>query len=599
MKKFFLPLFTGFAVHVLSQGAEQLIPSQAVTVFSINNTDVLQKISIDEWITYDFMNEIHQELFDKSTENKSVKDAGLDFDKRLSSFYGKTSTYELTGFTFGIKKLNDLFSVFDDFEEIPSSYQNVKVYQSLFNNLIVHEGNGLLIRIEPLEPYLNNLTDSIWYARGNTSPYYAFDEDQDMTEEEITNEDIEKDLLEKNYYELRDSLQFELQKHYYTEVINSLLSEKQSLYSRDSVFRELFTHASAGVFYMDNSRNVDRSKNLWYLKTVLPTLYLDVQDIYENNIITGDLILEESSIKFNLKTKYSAPLGAIYSEMNDAKFDNSITKYIRSDQPAYFTYTINLRAAYEKAYEVLVPILSKADDPEISFNLLMLKLGNALINKDAVFDTYKGSLFLSFNGVQKVKTKKITFYYDEQTFEYGERETEAEEEMPVFTMGFSTKRKDIPEMVLEHLSQVTSKFENKGDYWVFNKAIFDAAPVFIINTGDLFILTNDQDFAENHRDGFGKDALTKKQIKSLKKSGTMAGFADIQQLALKFPSEFVNESQQGLFEFLRNKSGKVTLRSLETNSEFSTFEMDYSFVDKERSGKHFLDLLNTIYLLTQ
>lgn len=599
MKKFFLPLFTGFAVHVLSQGAEQLIPSQAVTVFSINNTDVLQKISIDEWITYDFMNEIHQELFDKSTENKSVKDAGLDFDKRLSSFYGKTSTYELTGFTFGIKKLNDLFSVFDDFEEIPSSYQNVKVYQSLFNNLIVHEGNGLLIRIEPLEPYLNNLTDSIWYARGNTSPYYAFDEDQDMTEEEITNEDIEKDLLEKNYFELRDSLQFELQKHYYTEVINSLLSEKQSLYSRDSVFRELFTHASAGVFYMDNSRNVDRSKNLWYLKTVLPTLYLDVQDIYENNIITGDLILEESSIKFNLKTKYSAPLGAIYSEMNDAKFDNSITKYIRSDQPAYFTYTINLRAAYEKAYEVLVPILSKADDPEISFNLLMLKLGNALINKDAVFDTYKGSLFLSFNGVQKVKTKKITFYYDEQTFEYGERETEAEEEMPVFTMGFSTKRKDIPEMVLEHLSQVTSKFENKGDYWVFNKAIFDAAPVFIINTGDLFILTNDQDFAENHRDGFGKDALTKKQIKSLKKSGTMAGFADIQQLALKFPSEFVNESQQGLFEFLRNKSGKVTLRSLETNSEFSTFEMDYSFVDKERSGKHFLDLLNTIYLLTQ
>lgn len=599
MKKFFLPLFIGFAVHVLSQGAEQLIPSQAVTVFSINNTDVLQKISIDEWITYDFMNEIHQELFDKSTENKSVKDAGLDFDKRLSSFYGKTSTYELTGFTFGIKNLNDLFSVFDDFEEIPSSYQNVKVYQSLFNNLIVHEGNGLLIRIEPLEPYLNNLTDSIWYARGNTSPYYAFDEDQDMTEEEITNEDIEKDLLEKNYYELRDSLQFELQKHYYTEVINSLLSKKQSLYSRDSVFRELFTHASAGVFYMDNSRNVDRSKNLWYLKTVLPTLYLDVQDIYENNIITGDLILEESSIKFNLKTKYSAPLGAIYSEMNDAKFDNSITKYIRSDQPAYFTYTINLRAAYEKAYEVLVPILSKADDPEISFNLLMLKLGNALINKDAVFDTYKGSLFLSFNGVQKVKTKKITFYYDEQTFEYGERETEAEEEMPVFTMGFSTKRKDIPEMVLEHLSQVTSKFENKGDYWVFNKAIFDAAPVFIINTGDLFILTNDQDFAENHRDGFGKDALTKKQIKSLKKSGTMAGFADIQQLALKFPSEFVNESQQGLFEFLRNKSGKVTLRSLETNSEFSTFVMDYSFVDKERSGKHFLDLLNTIYLLTQ
>ncbi|NBU48165.1 MAG: hypothetical protein EBS34_12160, partial [Flavobacteriales bacterium] len=558
MTKLFLPLFLGFTLNVVSQGAEQLIPSQAVTVFSINNTDVLQKISIDEWITYDFMNEIHQELFDKSTENKSVKDAGLDFDKRLCSFYGKTSTYELTGFTFGIKNLNDLFTVFDDFEEIPSNDQNVRVYQSLFNNLIVNQDNGLLVRIEPLEPYLNNLTDSIWYARGNTSPYYAFDEDQDMTEEEITNEDVNKDMLEKTYYELRDSLQFELQKQYYATVMHGLLSDKESLYSKDSVFRELFTHTSAGVFYLDNSRNVDRSKNLWYLKTVLPTLYLDVQDLYEDNIITGDLVLEESSIKFKLKTSYSAPLGAIYSEMNDAKFDNSIAKYIRSDQPAYFTYTINLRAAYEKAFEVLVPILSKANDPEISFNLLMLKLGNALINKDAVFDTYKGSLFLTFNGVQKVKTKKITFFYDEETFEYGEKESEAEEDMPIFTMGFSTKRKDIPDMVLEHLSQVTSKFENKGDYWVFNKAIFDAAPVFIINTKDLFILTNDQDFAENHRDGFGKDALSKKQIKNIKKSGTMAGFVDIQQLALNFPSEFINETQQELFNFLRNKSGNLS-----------------------------------------
>jgi hypothetical protein len=49
----------------IGQGAEEMIPSQAVTVFSISNTDVLQKVSIDEWISYDFMDEIHQELFDQ------------------------------------------------------------------------------------------------------------------------------------------------------------------------------------------------------------------------------------------------------------------------------------------------------------------------------------------------------------------------------------------------------------------------------------------------------------------------------------------------------------------------------------------------------
>jgi len=584
---------------VFGQSAEQLIPGEAVTVFSISNTDLLQKVSIDEWITYDFMEEIHQELFDKSTENKTVKEAGLDFDQRLSLFYGKKPQFEVTGFTFGIKDQAALFRVFDDFETIPSKYPGVKIYQSLFNNLILDKNHGLLIRVEPLEAFLNQQTDSLWYSRGNLSPFYALDEDQLMEEEALISEDEHKNLLEKNYYELRDSLAFEYQKKFYNEVLNRLFTKKQGLYSQDSTFRELLTHPSAGVFFMDNSRNIDRAKNLWYLKTVLPTLYLDVQELYEDNIITGDLTLKNSTIQFDLKAHYSKALGSIYQEMNDASFDKNIAPFIQSNQPAYFTYTINLRSAYEKAYDVLVPILSKAKDPEISFNLLLLKLGNALVNKDALFDTYKGSLLMTFNGIQKVKTRKITFFYDEQTFEYGEREAEAEEDMPIFTFGFSTKRKDIPDMILEHFSQITSKFENKGDYWVYQKAIFDAAPLFFINAKGLFIITNDRDLAENHRDGYGQQALSKRAVKSLKKSGTMAGFANIQEVAQRFPSDFLNPEQQPLIDFLRNKTGALSLKSGVTTDESTSVSVVYTFTDSERSSKHFLDLLNTLYLLTK
>ncbi len=599
MKKLAFLWLLGCLSEVWGQGVDPLIPAQAVTVFSINNTDLLQKISIDEWITYDFMEEIHQELFDKSTENKTVKDAGLDFDQRLSLFYGKTPYYEVTGFTFGIKDQKALFNVFDDFENIPSAYQGVQIYQSLFNNLLIDKNQGVLIRVEPVEAFLNQQTDSLWYSRGNLSPFYAMDEDQLLNEEELFLEDAQKNLLEKNYYELRDSLQFDFQKKYYHEVLQGLLTQRKSLYTNDSIFRELLTHRSAGVFYMDNSRNIDRAKNLWYLKTVLPTLYLDVQELYDGNIITGDLILQESSVQFNLQARYSPALGSIYSEMNQAKFDPNIAPFIRSNQPAYFSYNINLRSAYEKAYEVLVPILSKAKDPEISFNLLLLKLGNALVNKDAVFDAYKGSLFMTFNGIQKVKTRKITFFYDEETFEYGEKETEAEEDMPIFTLGFSTKRKDIPEMILEHFSQVTSKFENKGDYWVYNKAIFDAAPVFLINAKGMFIVTNDRDLAENHREGYGKEALSKRAIKAIKKSGTMAGYANLQQVAQKFPSDFLDPSQQQLMDFLRNKTGSISLQSGETTEQSTSVTLNYSFNDTEKSSKHFLDLLNTLYLLTK
>jgi hypothetical protein len=74
--------------------------------------------------------------------------------------------------------------------------------------------------------------------------------------------------------------------------------------------------------------------------------------------------------------------------------------------------------------------------------VLKAELLNEFLNTDAIFETYQGSMFGTFNGIKKVKTKKIEFSYDENTFEYKEKEIEGEEEMPMFTVGFSTGRAD-------------------------------------------------------------------------------------------------------------------------------------------------------------
>ncbi|MFN5912288.1 MAG: hypothetical protein ACK45H_13190, partial [Bacteroidota bacterium] len=95
----FLLLFTGIS----AQSSEQLIPKDAVTVFSLNNIQLLQKVSLDDLVRYEFMTEIQQELFDGSTSGKTIKDSGLDFDQKLNVFYGKGTDFEVSGFTFGIK----------------------------------------------------------------------------------------------------------------------------------------------------------------------------------------------------------------------------------------------------------------------------------------------------------------------------------------------------------------------------------------------------------------------------------------------------------------------------------------------------------------
>ena len=215
-KVLFLPIL--LIAHMdFAQHSEALIPRDASTVFSINNINLLQKISIDELVEYDFMDELHQELFDGSTAGKTLKDAGLDFDQRLNIFYGKDKVYELTGFSFGIKNKDELFQVFDDFEFYETLKNGAKRYNSLFNTLIIKGNSGVLLRIQPTDDYLLKVTDSLNYYEWDT-PYY-FDTDGLPIVEETLSEEVEpmeeeegSDLNSFNEYTILNSssLEFEI-----------------------------------------------------------------------------------------------------------------------------------------------------------------------------------------------------------------------------------------------------------------------------------------------------------------------------------------------------------------------------------------------------
>ncbi len=588
--------------------SEQLLPKDAVTVFSINNISLLQKIAMDDLVNYEFMSEVHQELFDGSTSGKTLKDAGLDFNQRLNLFYGKTFTHELTGFTFGVSDQKALFEVFDDFQELQSNIPGLKIYGTFFNHLLIKNNLAILIRIEPTMDYIDEVTDSIWYARGNETPFEFFDsapqEDQILNEqtfEEDTNTNVYPEASEnpaiKNYYELRDSVQAVLQQEELIRVIDEIFVDNINLHNTDARFAAQLTHNAEGVFYLDNARNLDKSQGLWYFQTFLPNLYKDLQDLYAGNVILGDLFLRDNQIDFEVEALYGPSLGSIYAQMNDARFDENVLKYIPATSPAYFTYNINLEQAYEQAYQILLPLLSDEKNAQIAMNVLTLELLNEFIDKEALFDTYKGSMFGTFNGVKKIKTKKIVFSYDEETFAYQEQETEADADMPIFTLGFSTARADIPEMVLKHLGRLSSRVQHFENYWRINNAILDAAPLYILNTGKLLIFTNDEELARFHSSGYGNLALTKKQSKLARKSGSMYGSVDITKTLDRFPIEVLTPRNAEIVNSLKRKSGHLELTSSETTEAHTTFKLSYRFESDESTGKHLLDLVNSLYLI--
>jgi hypothetical protein len=378
--------------------SETLIPRDAVTVFSLNNISLLQKISLDDLVRYEFMEEVQQELFDGSTTGKTLKDSGIDFNQKLNVFYGKGRNYEVSGFTLGIKDKQDLFVVFDDFEKEEDLYPGVEFYSSYFNHLIIKGDAALLVRVEPNMDKIDEVTDSIWYARGNENPYYneAYDdfdmegdfefeeipeEDAEPTEDELEEDAIEgyldeENILEKNYYELRDSVQVMLEMQYLSALCEELFVDQVNLANSDSRFAEQLTHTSEGIFYLDNSRNLQKAEGMWYMQTMFPSLFEDMKELYTGNVILGDLILNQASVEFKMEVRYGEELGSIYQKMNDSKFDKDVLKYIHKDNTAFFSYNVNLREAYEQAYKVIMPILSSEKNARMSTNVLTIELLN-------------------------------------------------------------------------------------------------------------------------------------------------------------------------------------------------------------------------------
>ncbi len=629
----FLLLFAATS-NIHAQKSEDFIPLDAVTVFSINNFALLQKVSLDDLVKYEFMQELQQELFDGSTAGKTIKESGIDFEQKLNVYYGKNEDYEVSGFSFAIKDIDQLFTVFDDFDEMTSPFENLKFYSSYFNHLIIQGNIGVLIRVEPLSDKVYDIADSIWNSRGygprSRDEYFEdyFDEGyEDIPEdeldeygEEVAVEPIEKnvynvdeelakmeetgdlysleqDIDHKNFAELKDSIYAELNQQYLMKICKELFVEGKNLKKSDKVLADQLEHSVEGIFYLDNSRNLTKTQPFWYYQQIMPSLVIEVSNLYSNNKIIGDIQLKDQSIEVSMTANYGDALGSIYKELNSSKFDKKVTKYIHKDNAAYFTYNIDLRKAYDKTYEVVMPILRKEKSRRVSSSVLMIEMVNAFIDKDAVFDTYRGSMFGTFNGIKMVPVKRIVYSYDDD-FNFSEEEVIEEEEIPIFALGFSTKRNDIPAIFMEQMSHMNSEWQNMGRYWKIDNAILNSLPLYIINRGGLFIMTNDENLAVNNPDGFGSDKISKKQIRKNKKSGFVYGQVDWSKTIENIPQELLTQEQMDILNAMRTKSGNMVLTSSKTSLNKTDFKLVYEFKDKSQdTGKHILDLVNSLYVI--
>ncbi len=630
MKIKFIFTFLLFTTVLFGQNSENLVPKDAASVFSINNISLFQKISLDELVKYEFMEEVQQELFDGSTSGKTLKESGFDFDQKFNVFYGNGDDYEVAGFTFGIADKAMLFEVFDDFQPMESEYPGVEFYISYFNRIAIKGNAGVLYRVTPNDRFVNDITDSVWYANGNEYPWYddfydeinwdEFEEEQtedveffdEMEIEENTSNPIETedqelpaasaDPTEKTYYEFRDSIELMLQLQFLKKVNDELFIEGKSLISEDKRFAARLSNTAEGTFYIDNSRTIRKDYDIRYMRLHYPTLYNDLYEVYKDNLITGELTITDHSIEMHMDANYGEKLGSIYEKLTDTKFDKKFFNYVHKDNSGFFTYRVNLRAAYEQAYDVIVPILEREAEntKDMAYSLLLIEIMDEFLNKDAIFDTYKGGMFASYSGIKKVKTKKVIFDYDDETFEYTEQTVEAEEDMPIFTAGFSTDRSDIASKLLARICKIAPNWTKHENYIEIENGMLNAAPLYLIVNDGIFIITNNEDLAINNPKGFGANSLAKATQKKALKSGVAYSYIDLGKAIESIPKSLFSDRENELIDITRGKTGSLEFTSSGTSRNKTSFNLTYNFEGEyDSSGTYILDLINSMYVIAK
>lgn len=627
MKLFTLLLLLASNFGVYSQQSDDLIPTSAVSVFSINNVSILEKISLDELVQYEFMEEVQQELFDGSTKGKTLKDSGIDFDQKFNVFFGKGEKFEVAGFTFGVKNEDLLFEVFDDFEQTVSDFPGVEFYSSYFNHIGIKGNTGILFRVTPNYNLVSKYTDSVWTAQGNEPNWYnsyeldgltdmienveetvlateevieaveeihVFEEEAVPTMEEIELPIADEDPSTKNYYELRDSVEAVLMQNYLYEVSSDLFVKGNNLKKSTPEFAEQLTHDSEGTFYFDNGRFNQRKRN----PLMFSSVFQKIEALYSDNIFLGDLEINEESIDLVLAANYNQELGSIYESLSDAKFDKNVLKYIHKDNTGFFTMNMNMKEAYEQSYDIIMPMLEESDSPSAVSSMILFEVFNEFINKDALFNSCSGSMFGTYDGIMKVKTKKIIFDYDEETFEYTEDEVEAEEDMPIFTFGFTNHNLDFTQKLMRLNSKMSEEIrELENRKWVIENGMLNAAPLYLILENDLFIYTNNEDLALNHSSGYGVNSLGKTLTKNAKKSNFMYGYADLNKAIQGLPKSLFSDKENEFIDVLKGKTGRVQLTSSNITDENTQFKLAYDYEgEKDDSTIYILDLINSLYV---
>ena len=638
MKRILSLLLFTFSLGI-SNAQIQYVPDSVYFVMEVDLGKVVKSISLEEIDKLEVTKSILSKLNNTPENDIQLSDLGVDFNSKLIAYLAEKDNHSNTTVIIPIKDMNKFIQTFDDFDQLTLKKEKLLIKEDLIISMV---GNTCVItQLDWKKYYFSSLTEDLYTEKGWELPedyyfIYGYDfidfEDDEYYDEEIyyeeeiyeiedatdaeETESIEEDYFEEEDYnyeedayivdeedlkyqeelkerlrEVLDSIKTSEEELVINEHLTFLKNPKNNLLANDPIFKDVSSQVSDAKIFLNPFLNPETKNGFEFMpfRRILIPEFDELRQFAFLNFNTD-------GIQIDWKLKSSEKLGKVYNKAASGKLNKDLLKYIPDNAQGFGVYNVNTFGAYEQLKETYLPILDASDDGRDVLAGAVWSTIDEFINMEAISSVYPPEIIFSYAGLKEVELPKVTYDYDEETFQYTEVDTTYIEHIPMVNFVIANERA----YLLKKYFNAIMKFEedlivDHGNYYTIHEDPMNIGfPYYIAIIEDIILITNDEETVIDHLDGYSKKAFHKSIYKKAKKSKMFYAHLDLTQLN----KDLINVFGRGdeLLTRFEDKTAKIDFEMTSASKDQMNFSMKMKTNEKYKNGAHFLfDLLNEIH----
>ncbi len=610
MKHLSLLLFSFIISSISFSQAVQNIPSTAYMVFSADLGRITKSMSISEMDDYDFIQKLVREFSGSNQEKVSLNDLGINYRGKIAVYTGTHDAYEFVGTSVDLKD-NALFISNEEIRREFTTEIKSKGYSETERSIgFIHKKTFTRVEFDWNKRYFRKITDSIFDANKWERPYsYYYDyedaveapmlieEAVEEVEAESYDETIEKEIveeeeesMEEKYSRIMDSVK-RAEKTRLKKDFFKTSTDGNGLLKSNENFKSTMSVASDGSMYLDPSKMNDYRDDIFRYNPMLGYVRQFSNNVWQS----AHMNMTKEGMNIEWLTHGDEKVMQVTKSAMDKNFNEELIKYIPSYSQGVAAYNMNMLGAYEEIKKLYMPVLDKSEKPEYLLASAIWSTIDEIVDESAVAEVYGANMILSYNGMKEMTLVKTTYDYDEETFEYTDREEEYQDLIPIMTWAISTKKAYLLEKYMKAACAFADEeiAKHKG-YYEIKKGPMGGTPFYVAVKESMIIVTNDKSLVQDHLNGYDKN-IDKELMRSIKETKLVYANMDMEQMPNDMMTFSANNSDREFIEALKDKTGEIELKMAEVTDEYQKMTASFRYSKNYKNGMFYLlDVIDTL-----